>query len=128
MGDAFPDVETSYRRWEDRHGQGRGDLQTATGSPALVSNQQFRRAQSQSPAPRGRRMFPRGGRASGADVGGEAMARNPSSGSGSGGIMLADGRVVGFGEGRSGDGDEQLRSRSEESGEDGGLGLGIREG
>lgn len=138
LGDAFPDVETSYRRYEGRQRQLSRSPPTAIRSP----NWRSRRAQSQSPAPRGRRgrIFVRGGGGGGAvqsrggspHLGGEAMARNLSSGSGSGsgGILLVDGSIVGFGERRRGSvpelgGEGVLRETGDE--EQGFAGLGIME-
>jgi hypothetical protein len=137
LGGAFGDVETSYRAWEERHGQHEHEnddsgLGMGVGRGARGNG----RAKSQSPAPRGRRGGPVGrvrggglGRGSPevGTVGGEAMVRNGSgSGSGSGGFMLADGRVVEFGEvGRSPGGAEMERSRSD--GGAGALGLGIHQ-
>jgi hypothetical protein len=150
QGNAFPDIDTSYRRWEDRHAHTQGDRtervegpndETPSGisrSPTPASSYwQFRRAgrsQSQSPAPtRDRRIFPRGDRSStnnnGRALDGEGMVRNLSSGAGSGGIMLSDGRVVGFGDMAAAaieDGIVTPRSRSEQRPRTG-LGIEIRQ-
>lgn len=136
LGDAFGEVETSYSRWEDRHSQ----LHDAEESSPIATAQwstrtRGGRSQSQSPAPRGRRgqavarvARPGLGRGSpGVGMGGEAMARNTSgsgSGSRSGGFMLDDGSVVQFGERRGSAAME--RSKSEQSRESDGLGLGIQ--
>lgn len=148
LGDAFGEVETSYSRWEDRHHS--QALESEAVSPIAAAQwgtgrgqQRGGRSQSQSPAPRGRQRgqgaIGRGksgrqqglGRGVGSPEaggagGGEAMTRNASgsgSGSGSGGFMLADGRVLEFGERRGSAAME--RSRSEESTRSDGLGLGI---
>ncbi|KAH8903689.1 hypothetical protein BR93DRAFT_930843 [Coniochaeta sp. PMI_546] len=139
LGDAFGEVETSYSRWEDRHShaiQDERESPMAAAQWTTPSGTKSGRSQSQSPAPRGRRGqgVTRGGRpgpgkgkgSPGVGVGGEAMARNASgsgSGSGSGGFMLADGRVVEFGERRGST--AMQRSRSEESRQSDLLGLGI---
>jgi len=138
LGDAFGEVETSYSRWEERHSELHHQSERESPAAAAQWSAGTRggsgRSQSQSPAPRGRRgQGPptRGGRpglgrgSPGVGAGGEAMVRNTSgsgSGSRSGGFMLEDGSVVEFGERR---GAAMERSRSEESGQSGGLGLGI---
>ncbi len=101
--DAFPGVDTSYQRWEERYGTGRrraGSGSQYAGSP-VTARQIARgegRSQSQSPSGGGR-----GGRWP-APINFQAPVASPESGQSvarsgsSGGFRLKDGRIIEFGE------------------------------
>ncbi len=139
VADAFPDVDTSYQRWEARFGPGRrraGSGSRFSGSPVTPHRLPRGEGRSQSQGPNAdrerRRQVPLSFHPPSASYdGSQPMAR-----SGSGGIKLEDGRIIEFGqiavdiERARHWADQQQHERdtravSPDESDDGGLGLGI---